>query len=496
MESMGQISADLLSRLSEFVSNRIGLYFPQKNWPELERGIESAAKEFGFPDTTSCITSLLCDHVDRKRIEILSSYLTVGETYFYREKRAFEILEEEILPQIISSKTGDHQLRIWSAACCSGEEAYSIAMLLDRMLPKIQNWRITILATDINPHFLRKASEGIYTHWSFRDTPAWVRDKYFLQQKDGRFEVMRRIKDMVSFAYLNLMEDSYPSLINNTTAFDLIFCRNVLMYFLPENVQTVIHKLQLCLQPGGWLLPGISESSHAFSSELKAFIFPGVTFYKKDSALPVAYTKRESLEVERYDAHQSPPENYGPLNSDFDASPDFPVEGGGPLVEAEANFSAGDYSTAIEILSKFSVETESVDQKTIALLARSYANAGLISEARNWCEKGLAADRLNASLHYLLATICQEQDAMDEAIASLKRAVYLDQNFVLAYFTLGMLALKQNKLKEADKYFGNVHSLLQNYQRDEILPESDGITAGRLIEILESNKRVAIHIPS
>ena len=175
----------------------------------------------------------------RNQIEILASYLTIGETYFFREKQTFEILEERILADLIKTRRqNERRLRIWSAGCCTGEEPYSIAMLLSKMLPDLKDWNISILATDINPRFLHKASEGVYSKWSFRDCPQGVKERYFRKAKEDRLEILPDIKKMVTFSYLNLVEDSYPSLSNCTNAMDVIFCRNVLMYFAPTDRST------------------------------------------------------------------------------------------------------------------------------------------------------------------------------------------------------------------------------------------------------------------
>ncbi|MBI1940196.1 MAG: tetratricopeptide repeat protein [Acidobacteria bacterium] len=124
------------------------------------------------------------------------------------------------------------------------------------------------------------------------------------------------------------------------------------------------------------------------------------------------------------------------------------------------------------------------DSKALALLARVCANQGRLREALEWCGKAIAAEKVNAGSHYLRATILLEQGLLEEAGASLKRALYADQNFVLAHFVLGNLARQQGKFREAQKHFENALSLLRAYGREQVLPESEGITAGRLAEII------------
>ncbi|HUF80183.1 MAG TPA: CheR family methyltransferase, partial [Burkholderiales bacterium] len=178
----------LLAGVSEFVAQRIGLHFPPERWRDIERAIEAAAREFGLPDAESCARALLCAPLTHAQVEVLASHLTVGETYFFRDKNSFAALEEHILPELLRARRGSEQrLRIWCAGCCTGEEPYSVAMVLDRLIPDPEAWNLTILATDINPRFLRKAAEGIYGEWSFRGTPEWVRERYFTRRRDGRY---------------------------------------------------------------------------------------------------------------------------------------------------------------------------------------------------------------------------------------------------------------------------------------------------------------------
>ena len=178
-----ELSNNSLSTISEFISSLIGLHFKESRWNDLKYGIESASREFGFSDVETFINWLQSASPDRKHIEILASHLTIGETWFFREQDTFSVLEERVLSELITSRySNQKRLRIWSAGCSTGEEAYSIAILLNKMMADISEWNITILATDINPKFLSKASEGTYTDWSFRGTPSWVRENYFRQK--------------------------------------------------------------------------------------------------------------------------------------------------------------------------------------------------------------------------------------------------------------------------------------------------------------------------
>ncbi|HWP47218.1 MAG TPA: CheR family methyltransferase [Candidatus Limnocylindrales bacterium] len=524
------LSDDLLSQFSEFISSQLGLYFPKERWNDLERGISSASREFGFEDVGLCIQWLMSSPPTRDQIEILAVHLTIGETYFFREKKSFEILEEYILPELIRSRRGINQsLRIWSAGCCTGEEPYSIAILLSKVLPDWQDWHITILATDINPRFLKKASEGIYSEWSFRDTPLWIKEKYFRQKKKNQFEILPDIKKRVTFFYLNLAEGGYPSPLNNIHTLDIIFCRNVLIYFAPEEAKKVIRNLYLSLEEGGWLVTGSGEVSRTLFSQFTSVHFPNAILYRKmsgrllysdefscltgiteiipaDGAQVKAWfnfidgTTSAALGDQSAGKNRLPHQGTKETRTTPDEEPGFPeripmkqpakIPPTGDLYgEALILYEQGCYAEAAEkVLSLFSQGQKELNlqEKAAALLAKVYANQGKLQEALSWCKKAIAINKLNPGYHYLLGLILQEQGQMEEAMVALKRALYLDQNFVLAHFVLGNLTQQQGRFKESARYFENTLRLLQGYQEGDVLPESEGMTAGKLSELIIS----------
>jgi chemotaxis protein methyltransferase CheR len=274
----------LLPRLSEYLTAKIGLHFSKRNRDDLHQKMAAAMKDFNFEEVGEFIEWLLSSSPTQKQIEILASHLTVGETYFFRERRAFEIMEHSILPGLIDARRKtEKRLRFWSAGCSTGEEPYSIAIMLDKLVPDLKDWNITILATDINSGALRKAVEGIYSDWSFRDTPPFFKDKYFERINGSRYRLLPDIRKMVTFSYLNLSEDAYPTLQNNTNAMDVIFCRNVLMYFEPDHVKRAAERFYRSLVDGGCLIVSPVETSQIHYASFATVRIQDSTFYKKDA---------------------------------------------------------------------------------------------------------------------------------------------------------------------------------------------------------------------
>lgn len=491
-----KIDNQLLDEIADLVAERIGLHFPPERLGDLERGLSAAASDFDFDNVESCLRWLSSSRLTKNQIEVLASHLTVGETYFFRDKKSLEIVEQSILPTLIKSRGNDRRLRIWSAGCCTGEEPYTIAMILAGIIPDLERWNITLLATDINPRFLSKASAGVYSDWSFRDTPEWIRRQYFHKARGGNFEIIPRVKNLVTFAYLNLAEDAFPSLTNNTNAMDIIFCRNVLMYLAPRHVRTIALNFYRCLSETGWLVVSPSDTSQELSSRFAIVHRSGAILYRKGAASveeDVVLPMREPDESgTAWVASISPlaePETPAYVRH---VELETPRAAGEPVAtpyshavadKALTLYEQGHYAAAADQLAA-RLSTDPEDAEAMTLLARVHANQGNLAEALAWCDRAIARQKMNPGIHYLRATILQEQGALDQAVRSLQSILYLDPNFVLAHFTLGTIALQLGRLEASDKHFENARALLATYPPEEILPESGGITAGRLTEII------------
>jgi chemotaxis protein methyltransferase CheR len=474
----------LMSRLSELIAKRTALQYSPERWNDLDRRVGYAAGDFGFDDKESFVLWLLSTTLNQDHLKLLARHLTISETYFWREPRIFEALQEQILPELIRSRqNGGRLLRIWSAGCATGEEPYSIAVALKRTVPGLRDWRVNILATDINPWILRKARAGVYFKWSFRDSPEWLKKEYFFCRDSGKsYEIIPELRDMVSFEYLNMAEDAYPSPLNNTSAMDIIFCRNMLMYFSPEQSRRIIKKLSGCMSGGGWLIVGASELSYHSFPQFTPVHFHGAIVYRKLEAkkkLPVfLFEALEPLQKE------TPALEHPAGIKAFNEPSQFRADNKTPL--------APDNSEDVKIISKECVECD--ENKTVqtnhtglvAHCARNLADRGKLTEALALCEKAIAEAKLDPAIHYLHGIMLQENNCLEDAIASLKRAVYLDPDFVPANFMLGNLLLRKGNAKDGKKYFKYTLRLLGNRPDNDILPEADGVTSGRLKQIIHA----------
>ncbi len=485
-----QVRKPRWSRLNDVIAESMGLHFPRARWDDMQRGLAGATQEFGFDDVTACVDWLLSAPPTNAQLQVLAGHLTIGETYFFRERRTLDALAEDILPALIHARRGgDQRLRIWSAACSSGEEPYSLAILLHRMLPDLRDWRVTITATDINARFLNKAVAGAYGEWSFRDAPVWLKQNYFDHSPAGRYTIIPEIRKLVNFAHLNLVEDVYPALPTDLSAMDVIVCRNALMYFTPPQMRKVIGNLRGALVEGGWLVVSPSEASKALFPQFLGVNFPGAILFQKSDTLPATEPQVASVPAFTVPAIEALlPWTLPAIIADLKpAAPREDPAGAnavrGPVGAAESLYQKGMFGDVVSALLSGSAEGP-LDPAAASLLARALANQGRLVDALAWCDRWITADKLDPVAHYLRAVVLLEHGEPKQARASLRRAIYLDHGFVLAHFALGNLARSRGNAGEMDKHFANALYFLRRYRPDDRLPESDGLTAGQLTETL------------
>lgn len=466
MDMPAGFSGDLFrNAICEMLSMRLGLHFPPERWPDFLRRMAPAVPELGYDTVEGCLQGLLATPPGLRELEVLGRHLTVGETYFFRDPEIFAVLEQQLLPDLIRRRREamTRRIRIWSVGCSSGEEAYSIAMTVAGLLPDLDQWRVSIQATDVNVHALARAREGIYGNWSFRHPLPLASQRWFLTSGTGRRAVAPRIKSLVSFSYLNLMDDHYPAVETNTHAIDLIFCRNVLMYFHPQQVQRVLERIGNCLQAGGWLVLSPVESALVTSLSLRPCRFPGVVLYQKAGEEGAQPPSPEPV------LHLSEP-----TVADIGAH-----ERTSALISRPASS-----SPPVPASSSSALPDEPAPAQIMARQARAYADRGLLPEALAFCDEAVARDKLNPAWTFLRASILLELGHNDAAAAALRRTLYLDHDFVMAHVSLANLLLCRGQYATARKHYRNALELLTPLDSRQVVLESDGITAGRLREII------------
>ncbi len=273
------ISDKDFEQLRDFIYNICGMYFHTTKKYFLESRLTRRMEATGTK-TYQDYYILLNSPRGSEELKFLMDEITTNETYFFRNVPQLAALENKLLPELVEvkNKMGFRKLRIWSAASSSGEEAYTMAMiLLEKRSTLLKDWIIEIVGTDINETVIAQAKEGVYNAYSVRNIPELYKRKY-IREDNGKFILSPEVKKFVTFNKLNLYEDSKMIFMKS---FDFIFCANVLIYFDTASKSKVVQHFYNNLQPYGYFFVGQSESLHGVNDKFKTVHFPGGFGYKK-----------------------------------------------------------------------------------------------------------------------------------------------------------------------------------------------------------------------
>lgn len=268
---MMQLTDKDFSRLKNFMYDNYGINLENKR-VLIETRLLMMVKRLGFSNYNDYIDNLMKDK-SGEQVSNLVEKLTTNYTYFMREEMHFEFLKENVLlPSLKKQSTGG--IKIWSAASSTGEEAYCIAMLASSVFGNNSKQKVNIIASDISDKVLKEAKEGAYSKDKVEKLPSeWIKS-YFKRKDERNYEINREVKNLVEFKYFNLNN----SVGWETSKYDVIFCRNVMIYFDSYTTEKLVKRLYDSLKPGGYLIIGMSESLSNFKTGLKR-IKPSI--YKK-----------------------------------------------------------------------------------------------------------------------------------------------------------------------------------------------------------------------
>lgn len=441
----------LWANASRWVEATLGLHFPRRLWPDLQRGMEAAARRLGLADAADCARRALAGELGREGRHAVHECLAIGETYFFRDPVLFEQLAQEVLrPLVARRRPTSRHLRLWSAGCSTGEEPYSLAMLVASLVPDWRDWNISVLGTDLNAAALRKARRAAYGRWSLRDVLPPACRPFLREGPDGKHHVDPQLRRIVRFEQLNLAEAVYPSPATLTTAMDLVLCRNVLIYFEPMRARAVLGRLGEALADEGWLVIG--------SVEMPAVAVPGLSVVRSDGL----FALRRSHAVARALAAPSP-----------SPPPPLPVAPAPPRRPRPG-------SAASPPASESAAQPQARPCASLSDEARRCADAGDLDAAERLCRRAIEQDKLDADAAWLLASIQLERGALDEAKVALRRTLYLAPGHLLARFCLGTLALRQGDGPAARRHLACARARLDSLPQDEVVPGSGGLTVREL----------------
>jgi chemotaxis protein methyltransferase CheR len=431
----------------------------------------------------------------------IAQELTVGETYFFRHNDQFRAFSEVALPARVEARAASRQLRLLSAGCSSGEEAYTLSMLT-RERAAGPGWEVAIHAVDLNPKALERAREARYSSWALRETPEHIQKQHFTS--DARDYVLSKaIRESVRFEEGNLVaDDSWAP-----ECFDVIFCRNVLMYFTPDNAQRVVARFARALAPGGFLFLGHAENLRGLSQDFdlrhthgtfyyqrrNAFGKPSVVFQALEapalptrSALALDWTstwletvQRSSDRIRVLQEKPIPESTPSPINSSVSPRPRLDLSLALELLSHER------FAEALEVLTRMPPGAAN-DADAVLLRAALLTHCGRLEAAELACAELLVLDGLSSGAHYLRSLCRERQGDTRAAIEHAQIACYLDPAFAMPHLHLGLIARRMGDRATAQRELTQAALLLQREEAARLLLFGGGFSRAGLATLCES----------
>ncbi|NQU95186.1 MAG: hypothetical protein HQ549_03010 [Candidatus Omnitrophica bacterium] len=491
-------TVDIRNQFKTFVANRGGLYFKDHDLKNLESAISARMKSRGMHSFPGYYAYLTTAEEKEDEFRELLNLLTINHTYFFRNEPQFKALREKVLPNVIEKKrqeasaSGEEKpaLRIWSAGCATGQEPYSIAMIVRDLIEDIDDWDVQILATDASENALQNARKGTYSQNSVKHVDETRLARYFTKEgnteRDTKYRIQENIRRMINFAFFNLMEESFP------TGFDIIFCRNVVIYFEFETTVKVMNKLYSGLLDGGYMFIGYSETLQFMQDRLQMISWEDAIYYHKAKGKAPVYTEfaeplpaKEEIDLDKVLEEISKAEATANLEAETKkAPPTQKIEN--MLIQIIKAMHLKQYDKALSLIE----EASSVDDKVVDphyLAAEIFINQGKRGEAKTRLSTALKLDSLFAPAHYLYGCIYVEESDLDNAKKSLKKALFIDKNFLLAHFYLAQVFKTEGRTKDAIREYRNSLKLLSGAAPGDIIAYSGGFNAATFMSVCRDN---------
>lgn len=480
-----------LDRFRSLIAARLGLHFDNGRNDLLADVLHRRLEASGHVGAERYLGAL-SSGAAREEFRTLASLLTVTETYFFRAPEHFRALVEVAAPARLHALHSTRPLRILSAGCASGDEAYSIAITLCERLPDAAG--AEILGVDINPVMLARAREARYGSWSLRETPPELRDRYFA--RDGAHYLLApRIRRMLAFEEHNLGVDCGASW--NPPLFDVVFCRNTMMYMVPEAARCAVACLTRLLVPAGFLFLSHAETLRGLSQDFHLCHTHDTFYYQKRGAgedapapapVELAYPMA-AADQSWVDAIRLASENIDSLSRASGpryAPSTAQTSGAKPSVSHRL-------AAAVDLLrqERFRDALEAVrglppecaaDRDALLLRAVLLTNCGEVAAAQEVCRQLLSSDDLNASAQYLTALCCEHAGDDPGAIEHNRAAVYLDPGFAMPHLHLGLLAKRRGDWAAARRELERAALLLEREDASRILLLGGGFSRQALLE--------------
>lgn len=475
MSSESIISETLFPLYQNFLAEDVGLYFDESSIRSLSISVLKRMEVTQIDSFSEYLSFIKYNSAGAEELKNLVDIITIPETYFFRNTPQFDALIKTILPEFIAKRVseGNYYLNIWSAGCSTGAEPYSIAIAVNEALGSVHNWKISILATDINRTSMKFAQKGVYTSRYLEHLSDELKDRYFTK-KGSQYHLDASIIDMVDFQYHNLVTDLYC--LKGMKELDMVFCRNVTIYFSHDVTRKVIANIYQTLTDGGYLFIGHSETLYGISQDYETVEFPDTFIYRKNLGANSA-EKQITFPI-------------------FEKTPILQVLPSPPIPDL-SQIELPHHLHAITLQSppppkKMHIKTQEkhktenqLQVSELLFIANEYADNGRLDEALAVIADIFKIDSFNVGAHLLSGILCYGTQEYVKAENHLKTVKYYDHENVVSYYYLGEIYSDTKQNLKAQKEYKNAINLLKKLPKEKHIGVLGNFTAGFLLTVCE-----------
>ncbi|MBI4651394.1 hypothetical protein HY745_08955 [Candidatus Desantisbacteria bacterium] len=477
------LSLPQLKLFRDLIYEKSGIYLNDNKFNPLSISLLARITQNKFNDYSEYYNFIKYDPAGETEFKELLNLITINETCFFRNPAQFKALQDVVIPEILNKKKGaNKKINIWAAGCSSGEEPYTIAMILIHTILDIRDWNIHILGTDVNPHVLELAQKGVYQKWSMRLVNENYRISCFDRIDENNYAIKENIKKLVEYKYFNLIEIPYP--LSEMKNWDIIFCRNVTIYFKHESTERVIHNFYNSLLEGGYLFIGHSETLNQCKESFTLVEYKNAFFYRKGIPDTLNITVKRNIAWEKDDDKsgliQLPERRKNVIEADVTKS---------KYSEDKRRNKEKEKIQSLEITSPSKLKHCIREESELLLKkAEEFLNNGKTDEALKLCLEAKEVDPLFYESYFFLGVIYKDNGNICESIIQFEKVIYINPCCFLAHFYLGDLYFQIDELEKSIISYNNAIKYSSTNENKEGQSRFDEIMSRQtLVQVCKNN---------
>ncbi len=501
MERTKQVLSKIVfDKFRQYIEGRTGIYIDDSKQNSFKISLDARMGILGIKDYDAYYSLITTNARGKKEFDELLNLILIKETFFFRDDRQLNVLTKNILPELIERKK-EKEIKIWSAGCATGEEPYSIAMaIMESHLP--DNSNVSIYATDISEGVLKRAKEGIYNKSSMRAIDKEMLNKYFTH-RNGWYYLNDRVKQRIRFDAINLIEPFFPGEADHV---DIVFCKNVIIYFRLDTVKKVIRRFYNALTNGGCLFVGHSESLWQISDDFELEEISGIFLYRKDGKNKMVSVKKRSQQMGKavnimdFTCQRLPSSLMKKAAPHNTLTPQVVREKASQqhvglmhkkdvskwMKKGVPPAGVDNYESVLEDIEEV-LQDDPKNAKVHLLAGEIYANMGLYDKALRKGMDVLEVNDLSDNAYLLIGSIYYKIGEKEKAVSSFKKAIYLDDNSILAHYYLGNLYKDAGLIEQAVNEYKHVICIFETNPESKERLVGEVFTVKQLKEICTRN---------